>query len=126
MIDRIAAVGAVAIAMPSAGRTAERRQKRLKWLSSLRAALDEEGALADEPDEDGHATAQARAQIADALSVADEMRGRLGGAEDASGPTVSVADLARRIAAEGPRSLAVQARLGPAQVRRFVDGDGER
>src|SRR5882762_8375887 len=82
MIERIGETRAVSIATPSAGRGGARRQKRLKWLATLREAQDEAAPLVDEigaGGTDGAAVAETRARIADALSAVDEMRGRLGG-----------------------------------------------
>ena len=131
MIERIGETRAVSIATPSAGRGGARRQKRLKWLATLRAAQDEAAPLVDEigaGGTDGVAVAEARARIADALNAVDEMRGRLGGgaeetsAQVAGGGTITAADLARRIGQSAERSLRVQARLSSATVRRLVDG----
>lgn len=130
MIERIGEIGAVSIAMPSAGHGAARRQKRLKWLSSLRGALDEADPLIEELGEGGAdraIVADTRARIADALTLVAELRGRLGDGEDAAiaagnDSRITAADLARRIAGGGDRSLRAQARISPATVRRLVDG----
>jgi hypothetical protein len=130
MIEGIAGIGAVAIATPSAGHAVDRRRKRLKWLSSLRTTLGEAGPLVDEMGDNGADITQTRAQITDALDVVEEMRVRLGGvageaAGDASGRTITAADLARRIAVSADRSLAAQAHVGAAAVRRYVGGEDE-
>jgi hypothetical protein len=128
MIESIASIAAVTTMTPSAGRGAERRQKRLKWLGSLRAALGEAGPLVEEMGAEGAETGQTRARIDDALSVVAELRGRLGGADQdaadaASGRTVTAAALARRIAASADRSIAAQAHIGAAAVRHYINGD---
>jgi hypothetical protein len=130
MIESIGGIGAVTAFTPSAGRSTERRQRRLKWLSSLRAALDEDGLPIDETDEDGPDAPCARAQIADALGAVEEMRAGLGHGRDdvdadGSGPTITATELAKRIAASAARSLAVQAHIGAAAARRYVDGRDE-
>lgn len=133
MIERIGEIGAVSIAAPSAGHGAARRQKRLKWLSSLREALDEAGPLIEELGDGGadrEIVADTRARIADALALVAELRGRLGGGEDVTAAAgddrmITAADLGRRIAGGGDRSLRAQARISPATVRRLVDGSSE-
>jgi hypothetical protein len=120
MIEGISAIGATALATPSAGRSMERRQRRLKWLSSLRAAG---GSSIDAAEAMGDEVAQARARITDALSVAGEMRGEAGDtAPELSQSPVSVSDVAARIAASADRSLAAQAHVGAAAARHYVDG----
>lgn len=42
----------------------------------------------------------------------------------ADGPTVTAIAVARRLAADAPRAVAAQARLGPAAVWRLVGTDG--
>ena len=128
MIESIAGIGAVTAFTPSAANTRERRQKRLKWLSSLRIALDEAGPMVDEIGANGAEVADTRAQIADALGLVEEMRARLGGgqadmADDGAGLTITATELAERIAASADRSLAVQAHIGAAAVRRYVSHD---
>jgi hypothetical protein len=116
MIESIAPIGAISVATPSAGRSTERRQKRLKWLASLRAA-----GLAEEPNE-FVALVQSRARIADALeaeALFDDVDVDDDG--DLHAPAIAAADLARIIAAAAAQSLAVQAHLGAATVRRFVE-----
>jgi hypothetical protein len=127
MIESIAGIGAITAFTPSAAGGTDRRQKRLKWLSSLRAALDEAGPLVDQMGAGGGGIAYTRAQIADALGVVEEMRVRLGGGGDdgagaSSEATITATELAARIAASADRSLAAQAHVGAAAVRRYVGG----
>lgn len=131
MIEGIAGIGPVTAFTPSAAHGRERRQKRLKWLSSLRAALDEAGSPIGEIDVDGARIGFSRAQIADALGVAEDMRAWLGddGQREEKdvvyGRTVTAGELAKRIAASADRSLAVQAHVSAASVRRYVVGHEE-
>lgn len=129
MIESIAGIGAVTAFTPSAAGNTDRRQRRLKWLSSLRSALDEAGSLVDGTGTGGTEVAYTRAQIADALGVVEEMRARLGGQNEDlefnSELTITASELAGHIAASAARSLAVQAHVGPAAVRRYVGGHDE-
>jgi hypothetical protein len=127
MIESIAGIGAVTAFTPSAQGGIERRRKRLNWLSSLRTALGEAGPLVDEIVPNGAEAATARAQIADALGVVEELRARIGSTqsepdEPATGRTITATELARRIAASADRSLAAQAHVGAEAVRRYVGG----
>ncbi|HET8612521.1 MAG TPA: hypothetical protein VFL92_07120 [Sphingomonas sp.] len=108
---------------------ANRRERRMQWLASVREALDEALPLVDEmaaprPDSDG--TTAVRASIAEALAAVNEMSGRIGDpaapAADAlrPGETITAAELARRIAVAADLALEAQARLGPGAVRRLI------
>jgi hypothetical protein len=130
MIERIEGTTAISLVAPS-GRAVARRQRRLRWLLSLREALDEAGPLVEEMGTDGAnaaAVADTRARITDALSTVEEMRGRLGASsedpapETGSGDTITATELASRIARAADRSVRMQARLGAVSVRRLVDG----
>ncbi len=132
MSDAISAVAGVdavsltvAAAMP-ARQSIERREKRLRWLASLRAAQGE-------PDPEAEARRDAallednRERIAAALGTIEEF-GRLDAAPDDAGDapsrgTITAADLARRIAVSAEMSLRVQAHLGAASVRRLVGSE---
>ena len=128
-ITAVAGVGAVALtrgASLAARQGLERRQRRLRWLASLRDAQRER-----DPDAEARRELALlddnRERIAAALETIDEF-GRLEGARDdpgdsAPGGTITAADLACSICAEAARSLRVQAHLGAASVRRLV-GDG--
>jgi hypothetical protein len=127
MIERIEGTTAISFVTSSPGRAVARRQRRLKWLSSLREAgspIEE----ADTEDVDKVVVVYNRARIADALSTVEEMRGRLGTSDDEPAPeagnggTITATELALRIAHAADRSLRVQARLGAASVRRLVYG----
>ena len=128
-ITAVAGVGAVALtrgASLAARQGLERRQRRLRWLASLRDAQRER-----DPDAEARRELALlddnRERIAAALETIDEF-GRLEGARDdpndsVPGGTITAADLACSICAEAARSLRVQAHLGAASVRRLV-GDG--
>ena len=133
-ITAVAGVGAVALtrgASLAARQGLERRQRRLRWLASLRDAQRER-----DPDAEARRELALlddnRERIAAALETIDEF-GRFEGALDdpgdsapgdsAPGGTITAADLACSICAEAARSLRVQAHLGAASVRRLV-GDG--
>jgi len=107
---------------------ANRRERRMRWLASVREALDETRPPVDEitaPEPDS-GEAAVRASIAEALAAVNEMSGRLGDpaapAADAlrPGETITAAELARRIAAAADVALEAQARLGPGAVRRLI------
>ena len=125
-ITAVAGVGAVSLtrgASLAARQGLQRRQRRLRWLASLRDAQHER-----DPDAEARRELALlddnRERIAAALATIDEF-GRLGGAPDASygsapDGTITAADLASCICAEAARSLRVQAHLGAASVRRLV------
>jgi len=132
MSDGVAAVtGVDAVALTvaasmSARQSIERREKRLRWLASLRAATGEDEA----PDPEAAARRDAaliednRERIAAALGTIEEF-GRLDAsvndaADDRYRGTITATDLARRIGAQAEMSLRVQAHLGAASVRRLV------
>jgi len=131
-ISAVTGVDAVALtvaAAMSARQGIERREKRLRWLASLRAATGEEEA----PDPEAAARREAaliednRERIAAALGTIEEFDKLDGstdeGLENRYRGTITATDLARRIGAQAELSMRVQAHLGAASVRRLV-GDG--
>jgi len=125
-VTGVDAVSLTVAASMSARQSIERREKRLRWLASLRAATGEEEA----PDPEAAARRDAallednRERIAAALGTIEEL-GRLdaavdGAADDRYRGTITASDLARRIGAQAEMSLRVQAHLGAASVRRLV------
>ncbi len=125
-ISAVAGVDAVSLtgaASMSARESIERREKRLRWLASLRAAQGE-------PDPEAEARRDAaliednRERIAAALGTIEEFGKLDTGPDDVADAayrgTITAADLARRIAGSGALSLRVQAHLGAASVRRLV------
>jgi hypothetical protein len=139
MIEPVGAVGridaAALVAAPGASvrQTLDRRQKRLRWLGSLREALGETGPLIDEmaaDDNDEALLAETRERIAAALDTIEEMRGFRSGdalceqdAPTGTGATVTAAEIAHRIGISRDATLRVQARLGVAAVRQLVGED---
>jgi len=129
MIEGVAAVAGVeavslaAVASLSTRQSIERRQRRLRWLASLRDAQGEPDPEADAR-RDAALLEDNRERIAAALGTIEEF-GRLDDAatdtgDHGSGGTITAADLARRIGEQGAISLRIQARLGAASVRRLV------
>ena len=133
MSDAVSAVtGVDAVALTRAASLAardsiERRQRRLRWLASLRTAQGERDPDADAHREQAQREAD-RERIAAALGTIEEF-GRLDGAspdapcdadDDAAGRTITAVELARRLGADAALSLRVQAHLGVASVRRLV------
>jgi len=129
MIEGVAAVAGVeavslaAVASLSTRQSIERRQRRLRWLASLRDAQGEPDPEADAR-RDAALLEDNRERIAAALGTIEEF-GRLDDAatdtgDHGSGATITAADLARRIGEQGAISLRIQARLGAASVRRLV------
>jgi hypothetical protein len=132
MIEGIAGIGAVTAFTPSAQGSVDRRRKRLDWLSALRTAQGEAEPPHDDQDGDGDDVPApgARAQIADALGMVEELRAALAGRQSDSGATdsgrtITATELARRITASADRSLAAQAHVGAAAVRRYVGATEE-
>jgi hypothetical protein len=133
-VRRIDAAALVAAPGASVRQTLDRRQKRLRWLGSLREALGEAGPLIDEmaADSDDEALlAETRERIAAALGTIEEMRGFMGGDASpeqgephAAGASVTAAEIARRVGSGGATALRVQARLGAVSVRHLVGEDG--
>jgi hypothetical protein len=136
MIEGIEPVGAVEpVVLSVAGALSARhgvvrRERRLRWLKSLRAAqggtslLDEENAAELEREEEERALSDMRARLATAVSIVEAMgslsRGPAQEAANASQGTITAAELALQIGAAGDQSLRAQARLGSAAVRQLV------
>lgn len=133
-IEPIGAVEPVALSVASALSTRHgvvRRERRLRWLKSLRAAqggaslLDEENAAELEREEEERALSDMRARLATAVSIVEAMgslsRGSGQDAAPSSHATITAAELALRIGAAGDQSLRAQARLGSAVVRQLVE-----
>jgi hypothetical protein len=125
-VTGVDAVSLTVAASMAARQSIERREKRLRWLASLRHATGEDAA----PDPEAAARRDAalladnRDRIAAALGTIDEF-GKLDGPDDDAPDdryrgTITAADLARRIGAQAEMSLRVQAHLGAASVRRLV------
>lgn len=125
-VTGVEAVSLTLAAAMSARQSIERREKRLRWLASLRAATGE----GEAPDPEAAARRDTalqddnRERIAAALGTIAEL-GRLdapGGeaTDDRYRGTITAADLARRMAGSAEMSLRVQAHLGAASVRRLV------
>lgn len=115
---------------PSFRRGTSQRERRLRWLASVREALGKAAPLVDEmAAEEGNreAVAEARAWIAEARDTIEAMRRVIGDGstmtQDVSAPpgrTITAEVLARHITRSADQSLRVQAKLGPAIVRRLV------
>jgi hypothetical protein len=132
-IEPIRAVEPVAFSVASALSTRQgvmRRERRLRWLKSLRAAqggaslLDEENAAELEREQEEQALSDMRVRLATAVSIVEAM-GSLsqGSGQETAGETrgtITAAELALRIGAAGDQSLRAQARLGSAAVRQLV------
>jgi hypothetical protein len=125
-VTGVEAVSLTAAAAMSARETIERREKRLRWLASLRAATGE----GEAPDPEAAARREAalladnRDRIAAALGTIEEFGKLDAGASDIADDryrgTITAADLARRMTGSAEMALRVQAHLGAASVRRLV------
>jgi len=107
-----------------------RRQRRLRWLASLRDALGEDAPLDDEfsdEEADEDMLARTRERIAAAVCTIEQMRGCAEEAEAAHpdrkpGLFMTATELGHRIGAAGEKSLRMQARLNAATVLHLVGG----
>jgi hypothetical protein len=113
---------------PSSQRGSARRDRRLKWLSSVREALGDAAPLVDEManEDTDDRVFEVRARISDALNMVDQIRVQLdedgeGGATGTGHGTITAAALARRIASAGDQSLRIQAKIGAAAVLRMIE-----
>lgn len=124
MIESIAEISPVSVAMAWGGHGVVRRQRRLKWLAALRQATGEAGPLEEWDEEEEDLPIAPRARIADALSMTEQLRTRSEAPDEGVATfgdrPIDAADLARRMAEGGERALRMQARLGAAAVRELV------
>ncbi len=128
-VTRAKAVSLSVAASMASHQGALRRQRRLRWLASLREALGEGTTLqgeGDAEDADERVRAETHDRIAAALETIEELRGLSEGPTHValtgsdSGASITAAELACRISEAGERSLRTQARLGAATVLTLV------